>query len=119
MQHHAAEQLHVEVPHIDRPNRSLAHGGEDLHHDIVQRFAVFQAIAEFLRLHAELFVRHRLTCGSISLMRLTYGCSFLSLLVLVLPSNVSKNPIRKLLYRSFPWAIAMVKGIRPHCILIC
>jgi hypothetical protein len=36
VEHHAADQLHVEVPHAHRPARRLAHEGEGLGQQIVQ-----------------------------------------------------------------------------------
>ena len=63
MQHHAAEQLHVEVPHSDGSHRSLAHGRKGLAHEIVERFALVQTFTETRRLAAQLLVAHFLHLG--------------------------------------------------------
>jgi hypothetical protein len=46
VQHHAAHQLDVEVPHLQGAPRGLAHGGEGLGQDVVQRGALIEALAE-------------------------------------------------------------------------
>ena len=38
MQYHAADQLHVEVPHVKHAAPSLAHHREGFHQDSVQDF---------------------------------------------------------------------------------
>ena len=39
VQHHAADQLHVEVPEPKRAARGLTHDGESLGQDVVERLA--------------------------------------------------------------------------------
>ena len=56
MQHHAADQLHVEVALADGALARLAHGGERLGQEIVQRLALRQARLELVRLGAQLLV---------------------------------------------------------------
>ena len=46
MQHHAADQLHVEMALAERALGGLAHGGEGRHQDVVERLAVGQVFAE-------------------------------------------------------------------------
>ncbi len=59
MQHGAAEQLHVEVPHAERALGRLAHRGERLGQEIVERLALLEPLAELGRLAAELVVGER------------------------------------------------------------
>ena len=60
MEHHAAQQLHVKVPHVDGAYRGLTDGCKRFDHDVVERRAVFQAFAKQRGLTAQLLVRHRL-----------------------------------------------------------
>ena len=46
VQHDAADDLHVEVPHVLGAAGGLAAGGERLGQEVVERFAVGQAFAE-------------------------------------------------------------------------
>ena len=46
VQHHAADQLHVEVAHLQRAPRGLADDGEGLGQEIVERLAVAGALAQ-------------------------------------------------------------------------
>src|SRR5215203_4280769 len=46
VQHHAADQLDIEVPHPHGPARRLAHDGEGLGQQIVERLAVARALAQ-------------------------------------------------------------------------
>ena len=57
MQDHAAQKLHIEVPHADGSDARLAHDRKRLDEKIVQRFAVLQPFFELDRLVAELLVR--------------------------------------------------------------
>ena len=63
VQHHAAEQLHVEMPHLHGAHGRLAHRGERLAHQVVHRFAVLQPLAEARRLRAQLGIAHGLHRG--------------------------------------------------------
>ncbi len=56
----AADELHVEVPHVQHAAARFAHDRERLDEQIVERLAVRQALAEFHRLRAQLFVAERL-----------------------------------------------------------
>ena len=47
VQHHAADQLHVEMPLLEGALGRLAHGGEGGNQDVVQRLAVCELLAEF------------------------------------------------------------------------
>ena len=75
VQHHAADQLHVEVAHLQHPPACLAHHRKGFGQDLVQHhflfgdafFGVFNTLqprgdagAELQRLGAELFVRQSL-----------------------------------------------------------
>ena len=75
VQHHAADQLHVKVPHLQYPPASLAHHREGFGQNLVQhhfffRYALFGVVdaiqprgdagAEFQRLGAQLVVRQSL-----------------------------------------------------------
>ncbi len=57
VQHDAADQLHVEVPHVEHPPASFADHRERLRQQIVERFSRRQPVTEFLRLLAKLDVR--------------------------------------------------------------
>ncbi len=59
MQHDPADQLHVEVPHIERAAAGLADDGEGLGKQIVERFALGEALAELGGLQAQRFVAER------------------------------------------------------------
>ena len=60
VQHHAADQLHVEVTLAERALGGLAHHGERLGQQVVQRGAAGQALAELGGLRAQRLVRQRL-----------------------------------------------------------
>ena len=60
VQDDAADELHVEVPHVEHAAAGLAHDGERLGQQIVERLALGQPVAEFRRLRAELVVAERL-----------------------------------------------------------
>ena len=60
VQHHAADQLHVEVPHVEHAPAGLADHGERLDQQVVERLAVGDALAELDGLVAELLVGERL-----------------------------------------------------------
>ena len=63
MQNHAAQQLHVKVPHADGAHARLAHDRKRFDQQIVERFAVFQPFSEFNRFMPQLFVRELLHFG--------------------------------------------------------
>ena len=56
MEHHAAHQLHPVGPQAQHPDGGLPHGGEGLGEDVVQGFAIGQALLEAGRLGGELGV---------------------------------------------------------------
>ena len=56
----AADELHVEVPHVQHAAAGLAHDGERLGQQVVERLAVGDARAELGRLGAQLLVGQRL-----------------------------------------------------------
>ena len=56
VQHHAADELHVEVALAQRALGGLAHGGEGRHQEIVERRPVLQLAAEILGARLELGV---------------------------------------------------------------
>ena len=58
-----ADQLHVVVPLADRAPRSLAHGGERLGQQVVERLAGQRAAAELGGLVAQRLVGQRLVLG--------------------------------------------------------
>ena len=53
VQHHAADQLHVEMAHAEHALRTLAHHGESLGQQLVQRLALVQPRPEFGRLRGQ------------------------------------------------------------------
>ncbi len=56
VQHHAADQLHVEVPHVEHAAAGFADDGEGFRQQVVERFAVGDALAELGGLAAQLLV---------------------------------------------------------------
>ncbi len=60
VQHHAADQLHVEVTHAERAARRLAHRGERVRQQVCDGLAARQTLAEFVGLALELIVAQRL-----------------------------------------------------------
>ncbi len=50
VQHHAADQLYVEGPHMHGSDRGLAGNGKSLWQQLVERFAVRITLFEFCRL---------------------------------------------------------------------
>jgi hypothetical protein len=63
VQHHAADELHVEVPHVEHAAAGLAHHGEGLGQEVVERLALGVAFAEFRGACAHLAVRERARAG--------------------------------------------------------
>ncbi len=59
MQHHAADQLHVEMALAERALTCFADGGEGRHQDIVQRLAAGQLLLEFVGARAQRLVGER------------------------------------------------------------
>ncbi len=60
VEHHAADELHVEVAHAERAHGRLTHDGERLLEQVIERLAVLESRAELDRLGGELRVRERL-----------------------------------------------------------
>ena len=56
MQHDAADQLHVEVPHVEEAASGFAHRGEGGNQQVVERGALRQLLAKCHGLPGELFV---------------------------------------------------------------
>jgi hypothetical protein len=56
VQHGAADDLHVEVPHVEHTPPGLANDSEHLGQQVVERFAIGESLTEFDRLGSELFV---------------------------------------------------------------
>jgi hypothetical protein len=63
MQHDSANQLYIEVPHVQRASRGFTARGERFRQNIVQRLAVLKSFLEFVSLRAELFVGQCLIIG--------------------------------------------------------
>ncbi len=63
MQNGAADQLDVEVPHVQHAAADLAHDREGLGQEVVERLAVGEALLELGGLAAKLIVRERLHRG--------------------------------------------------------
>ena len=76
MQDHAAQKLHVEVPHADGPHARLAHDRERLDQQVVQRFAVFETFFELNRLMPQLFVAELLHLRLERIDRRHFGLEF-------------------------------------------
>ena len=62
MQHHAADELNIKVAHLQGPLAGLAHGGEGLGQQVIQRLALAQTLAELVGLG--------LQCGVVELFKL-------------------------------------------------
>ena len=56
IQHHAAQQLHVEVTHAEHAFTRLTHYGEGFRDQAFQRFALLQARAEFVGFRFQLII---------------------------------------------------------------
>ena len=63
VEHHAADQLHVVVAHAEHANRGFAHHGERFGQELIRRFALGDAFAEFSGLGLQFLVRERLHGG--------------------------------------------------------
>ena len=63
VQDHAADQLDVEVPHVEHAAAGFADDGKGLDEEIVERGAVGDALAELDGLRPELFVGEGLDAG--------------------------------------------------------
>ena len=63
MQHRAADQLDVEMPHVDGAPSGLPHDGKGLGQQFVQRLACGQPLAEFSCFAANLLVGEFLESG--------------------------------------------------------
>ena len=63
VQHHAADQLHVEVAHPHGAARRLAHDGERLGQQVLERLAVAGALAQGVGVAAQLVVVEQLELG--------------------------------------------------------
>jgi hypothetical protein len=59
MEHHAADELHVEGPHADGAARGLARGGEGLRKNVLERLAGYEAGAQLVGARAQALVRLR------------------------------------------------------------
>ncbi len=59
VQHHAADQLHVEMALAERAFGRLAHGSEGRNQNVVERLAVCELFAEFGGAGLQRFVRER------------------------------------------------------------
>jgi hypothetical protein len=70
VQHHAADQLHVEGPHAERPLGALAGDGEGRHQQFVDGLALGDLGAELVGLAAQLFVAQR---GHLAFQRIDGG----------------------------------------------
>ncbi len=60
MQDDAADELHVEVPHVQRAFARLAYHRERFREQVVERFALGETVAELDGLAAQLLVRELL-----------------------------------------------------------
>ena len=63
MEHHAADELHVIVPHAEEPTAPLAADGKGLHEDVVEGLATGQPSPKIGGLAAKLGVGHGLVFG--------------------------------------------------------
>src|SRR5262249_1709475 len=63
VQHHAADELHVEVALAERTLRGFAHGGESRNKNRVERSAVRNLLLEFRRASAKFLVAELLHLG--------------------------------------------------------
>ena len=59
VQHHAADELHVEVPHVEHAASRFAHDRERFRQQLVQRGALGDALAKACGLDAQIGVRER------------------------------------------------------------
>ena len=73
VEHRAADELHVEVPHVQHAAAGFAHDRERLGQEVVERLAVGDALAEFDGFARSCFVGQRLMDGSSALTCATSG----------------------------------------------
>ncbi len=59
VQHHAADELHVEVPHAERAAPGFADEGERIGQQVVERLALVGADAQIVAAFAQAGVRER------------------------------------------------------------
>ncbi len=59
MQHRTADQLDVEVAHVEHAPARLAHHGEGIRLDLIERLTLAQALAQHARLVGEFGIAHR------------------------------------------------------------
>jgi len=52
----ASEQLHVEVAHVEHAPAGFAHGRKHFHEEIVERFAVVDALLEYVGARAQVSI---------------------------------------------------------------
>jgi hypothetical protein len=87
VQHHAADELDVEVGHAQHARRRLAHGGEGLGEQLLEVGALVEPAAEFAGHPLELGLGLGLERGARSLMRATMGWSFFSSRAFLVPKT--------------------------------
>jgi hypothetical protein len=63
MQRDAADELDIEVAHAKRAPRSLAHRGEGLRDQLLERRASGESLTKLIGLGAQLVIGERLHCG--------------------------------------------------------
>ena len=63
VENHCADELHVEVAHAEHAHGGFTNHGKSFGEELVGRRALGDAVAEFLRLGLQLFVRERLHGG--------------------------------------------------------
>jgi hypothetical protein len=56
VQHGAADDLHVEMPHAQHSAAGFADDGEHLGQQVIERFAIGESLTKFDRLRSQLFV---------------------------------------------------------------
>ena len=91
VQHHAADQLHVEMPLAQRALGRLAHGGEGRHQQILEVGAVGQLLAEVCGAGSQLGVRQALELGLQCIDRLDGGPIDLELAVVRGSEDLGRN----------------------------
>ncbi len=70
MEHDAADELHIEMPHAERPLRGLAHHGKGLGQKIIERCSRLKPFLELVGLCPKLLVRQGGNSGLIGIDRI-------------------------------------------------
>jgi len=93
MQRDTADQLHVEVPHVEHASARFPHHGKRFRQQVVERFAALMARLELIGLGAQFRSLSFSICGSSALTARTVCRYFLISRSLRLPKIFLSSPV--------------------------